>query len=613
MFLCMVTYLYSYSNRSETNSFENGHEIDVDIHVSFSLPLAATNITCAFVSCKMFLTSAHFFPLQKYVKPVQQKPIIETAGSLGEHHKTSGNTNGIHGIPSSSVFLDVSSGSQISLDAQLESFSTALHQLRGNDNLDNVKNDDKQILMENAYFKGDVDGKTLYDAANVAGIPGDELSQNSQNAFDKAVQAKMGSLHVAEEAEEKMAVYHLHDMERAASTGDCPERSKRGGFVDSRPELSEERQAWAKKVVASVHATSKPIIAGSETLLRIQRCAETCAVACAPCESAGSVLSFLSLSSEQREKVQAREHLYARTAISMAGYGLAQCEHDCMSDCQRHAGNAARTVDKTKPSPEVDCHVCVDKFSEAGGCKAFKDHDMQKAEEIVKSIDPKCMSHQCGELAVKRCNVTSMFDDFQKPHEEKVSQHMAMLEEHEALQSAAAGLLAMMQKQKAKQTQRVGQLETPQHAYRNHHSRKKNLRGDTGHGETMPGAVGFGPASKDPLEDAAKAVEERRGSKHHSHMRDVRFQGVGARLHTGAKTVAKAGAKAKHVQGVKAGSDPWWLNPPPWWLPPPPEWGSPPPSIYSPFYSPYGGTSQGMHASAAHNAYPAYSPTPLPY
>jgi len=399
-----------------------------------------------------------------------------------------------------------------------------------------------------------VDGKTLFDAANVAGIPGDELSQNSQIAFDEAVEAKMGSLHTAEEAEEKMAVYHLHDMERAASTGDCPKRSQRGGFMDSRPELSEERQAWAKKVVANVHATSKPIIAGSKPLLRIQRCAETCAVACAPCESAGSVLSFLSLSSEQREKVQAHEHLYARTAISMAGYGLAQCEHDCMNDCQRHSGNAAHTVDKTKPPSEV-----------------------------------------------------------KSSHEEKVTQHMAMLEEHEALQSAAAGLLAMMQKQKTKQAQGVGELETPQHAYRNHHGGKKNLRGETGHGETMPGAVGFGPASKDPLEDAAKAVEEKSGAKHHSHMRDVRFQGVGTRLHTGAKTKAKIGAKAKHTQGVKAGSDPWWLNPPPWWLPPPPEWGSPPPSIYSPFYSPYGGTSQGMHASAAHNAYPAYSPTPLPY
>lgn len=69
----------------------------------------------------------------------------------------------------------------------------------------------------------------------------------------------------------------------------------------------------------------------------------------------------------------------------------------------------------------------------------------------------------------------------------------------------------------------------------------------------------------------------------------------------------KAGAKAD----AGAGS-PWWLNPPPWWLPPPPEWGSPPPSVYSPFYSPYS-IPQPFHASPAHNAYPAYTPTPLPY
>merc|ERR1719197_2161966 len=119
-----------------------------------------------------------------------------------------------------------------------------------------------------------------------------------------------------------------------------------------------------------------------------------------------------------------------------------------MSDCHRQSGSIARTVESTKPAAEVDCNVCVDKFREAGGCMAFKKHDMQKVDKIVMSIDPKCKTHQCGELPAKRCNVTSMFDDFDKAHEDKVTQHMAMLEEHEALQSAAAGLLAMMQKQK---------------------------------------------------------------------------------------------------------------------------------------------------------------------
>jgi hypothetical protein len=72
-------------------------------------------------------------------------------------------------------------------------------------------------------------------------------------------------------------------------------------------------------------------------------------------------------------------------------------------------------------------------------------------------------------------------------------------------------------------------------------------------------------------------------------------------------------AQVKGGEGTDAGAgSPWWLNPPPWWLPPPPEWGSPPPSVYSPFYSPYS-IPQPFHASPAHNAYPAYTPTPLPY
>jgi hypothetical protein len=72
-------------------------------------------------------------------------------------------------------------------------------------------------------------------------------------------------------------------------------------------------------------------------------------------------------------------------------------------------------------------------------------------------------------------------------------------------------------------------------------------------------------------------------------------------------------ATSKHGQGLGAGDgSPWWLNPPPWWLPPPPEWGSPPPSVYSPFYSPYS-SPQPFHMAPATNAYPAYSPHPLPY
>ena len=75
---------------------------------------------------------------------------------------------------------------------------------------------------------------------------------------------------------------------------------------------------------------------------------------------------------------------------------------------------------------------------------------------------------------------------------------------------------------------------------------------------------------------------------------------------------AQAGAQAGAQAEAQAGkADPWWLNPPPWWLPPPPEWGSPPPSVYSPFYSP--GNIQQPGGAAAHNSYPAYTPTPPPY
>lgn len=89
----------------------------------------------------------------------------------------------------------------------------------------------------------------------------------------------------------------------------------------------------------------------------------------------------------------------------------------------------------------------------------------------------------------------------------------------------------------------------------------------------------------------------------------ARFAQVETR--TEAETEAKTETKTetetneKEKTEVKAGGEPWWLNPPPWWMPPPDQWGAFPRSMYTSEYGP------PVHPQYGAPSTPVYRPMPV--